>query len=62
MSEYDNLIFFAPPCLRGHHFSHYKNFVDMLDEVAINDVKHYAVMDITEQEKNTLATHLSINQ
>ena len=31
--------------------SNYQNLVNVLDEVLINDVKHYAVMDLTAEEK-----------
>jgi biopolymer transport protein ExbD len=31
--------------------SNYQHLVNVLDEVLINDVKHYAVMDLTPQEK-----------
>lgn len=34
--------------------SSYKNLVDMLDEVLINDVRHYSVVDLTEAEKKFL--------
>lgn len=31
--------------------SNYQHLVNVLDEVLINDVKHYAIMDITPEEK-----------
>lgn len=31
--------------------SNYQNLVNVLDEVLINEVKHYAIMDITPEEK-----------
>ena len=38
--------------IKASEKSSYKNLVDMLDEVLINDVRHYSVVDLTEQEKN----------
>ena len=35
--------------------SSFQNLVDALDEVLINDVKHYSVVDITEEEKQYLS-------
>jgi hypothetical protein len=35
--------------------SNYENLVNVIDEVLINDVKHYAVMDITNEEKEVVA-------
>jgi hypothetical protein len=32
------------------------NVVDILDEVVINDLKHYALMDITEEELQVIAS------
>jgi biopolymer transport protein ExbD len=37
--------------------STYKNFVDALDEVMINQVKKYAIVDISHPEAQYLATH-----
>jgi biopolymer transport protein ExbD len=33
-----------------------RNVVDILDEVQINQVSHYAIMDLTPAEKNAIAT------
>jgi biopolymer transport protein ExbD len=35
--------------------SNYQNLVNVIDEVLINDVKHYAVMDVTDYEKAVIA-------
>jgi biopolymer transport protein ExbD len=35
----------------------YKNVVDALDEVLINDVKHYSFVDLTAEEKTFLDKH-----
>jgi biopolymer transport protein ExbD len=35
--------------------SNYENVVNVLDEVMINDVKHYAIMDLTASEKDVIA-------
>lgn len=35
--------------------SNYQNLVNVIDEVLINDVKHYAVMDVTNEEKEVVA-------
>ena len=37
--------------------SSYNNLMNALDEVLINDVKKYAIMDVTEEEKNWVAQH-----
>jgi hypothetical protein len=37
--------------------SSYNNLMNSLDEVMINDVKKYAIMDVTEEEKNWVAQH-----
>lgn len=34
--------------------SSYQNMVDLIDEVQINGLKHYALMDITEEEKRVV--------
>ena len=34
--------------------SNYQHLVNVLDEVLINEVKHYAVMDITDFEKEVI--------
>jgi biopolymer transport protein ExbD len=36
--------------------SNYQNLVNVLDEVLINEVKHYAIMDITPEEKEIART------
>ena len=36
--------------------SSYNNLMNALDEVLINDVKKYAIMDVTEEEKNWITT------
>jgi biopolymer transport protein ExbD len=36
--------------IKAHEASTYKNTVDMLDEMAINDVKRFAIVDITPQD------------
>lgn len=41
--------------IKASEKSSYKNLVDMLDEVLINDVKHYSVVDLTEAEKNYIS-------
>jgi biopolymer transport protein ExbD len=35
----------------------YHNLMNALDEVLINDVKKYAIMDVTEEEKTWVAAH-----
>jgi hypothetical protein len=40
--------------IKPTELSNYHNVVDMLDEVAINIVPHYAIMDITKEEKDIL--------
>jgi len=40
--------------IKPHSESNYQNVVDILDEVQINGLKHYALMDITEPEKKML--------
>ena len=40
--------------IKPHSESSYQNVVDILDEVMINGLKHYALMDITEAEKKML--------
>jgi hypothetical protein len=40
--------------IKPTELSNYHNVVDMLDEVAINIVPHYAIMDITTDEKKML--------
>jgi biopolymer transport protein ExbD len=35
--------------------SNYQNLVNVIDEVLINDVKRYAVMDVTDEEKEAVA-------
>jgi biopolymer transport protein ExbD len=37
--------------------SSYNNLMNSLDEVMINDVKKYAIMDVTEEEQNWVAQH-----
>ena len=37
--------------------SSYNNLMNALDEVLINDVKKYAIIDVTEEEKNWVAQH-----
>jgi biopolymer transport protein ExbD len=37
--------------------SSYNNLMNSLDEVMINDVKKYTIMDVTEKEKNWVAQH-----
>lgn len=37
--------------IKAGNESSYKNFVDAIDEMKINDVKHYAVVNISEEEK-----------
>ena len=34
--------------------SSYKNFVDILDEVSINEIKHYFIDKLSDTEKNML--------
>jgi biopolymer transport protein ExbD len=34
--------------------ANYQNIIDILDEVRINDVSHYAILDISGEEKNML--------
>jgi biopolymer transport protein ExbD len=36
--------------------SNYQQLVNVLDEVLINEVKHYAIMDLTPEEKEIAAT------
>jgi hypothetical protein len=35
--------------------SNYQNLMSVIDEVLINDVSHYAIMDITDKEKEMVA-------
>jgi hypothetical protein len=36
--------------------SSYKNLMNALDEVLINDVKKYAIMEVTDEEKKWVST------
>ena len=40
--------------IKPHGESNYQNVVDVLDEVQINGLKHYALMDITNDEKEMI--------
>lgn len=40
--------------IKPHGESNYQNVVDVLDEVQINGLKHYALMDITNEEKEMI--------
>jgi hypothetical protein len=40
--------------IKPTELSTYQNVVDMLDEVAINTVPHYAIMEVTKEEKGML--------
>ncbi|HEX6430725.1 MAG TPA: biopolymer transporter ExbD [Niastella sp.] len=42
--------------------SNYQHLVNVLDEVLINDVKHYAVMDLTPEEKEVAITKSGLKQ
>ena len=42
--------------------SNYQNLVNVLDEVMINDVKHYAVMELTHDEKEAAVTKSGVKQ
>jgi biopolymer transport protein ExbD len=42
--------------------SNYQNLVNVLDEVMINDVKHYAVMDLTPGEKEAAVSKSGFKQ
>ena len=42
--------------------SNYQNLVNVLDEVMINDVKHYAVMELTPGEKEAAVTKSGVKQ
>lgn len=37
--------------------SSYQNLVGVMDEILINDVTRYAIMDITDEEKKAVAAH-----
>lgn len=43
--------------IKGSDESVYENFINAMDEVLINEVKRYAVMKMTDQEKDYLAKH-----
>jgi len=38
----------------SHRSASYKNTVDILDEMTINDVKRYAMVDISPAENETI--------
>ncbi|MDF2190962.1 biopolymer transporter ExbD [Paraflavitalea sp. CAU 1676] len=40
--------------IKPHSESNYQNVVDVLDEVQINGLKHYALMEITPEEKDII--------
>ncbi|HUP14281.1 MAG TPA: biopolymer transporter ExbD [Niastella sp.] len=42
--------------------SNYQSLVNVLDEVLINEVKHYAIMDLTPEEKETAYTKSTVAQ
>lgn len=42
--------------IRPSEKASYKNVVDILDEVTINDLKHYSLVDLTDEERKFLAS------
>jgi biopolymer transport protein ExbD len=46
--------------IKPHEESRYNNVVDILDEMAITDIRKYAIVDITDADKELLNTKATI--
>lgn len=46
--------------IKPHEESRYNNVVDILDEMAITNIKKYAIVDITDEDKGLVETNATI--
>lgn len=46
--------------IKGDVKSTYKNTVDMLDEMAINDIKRYSLVDLTDEEAGLISKRFEL--